>query len=50
MIGTFLIIWLGVAAAIWLAWAVSFVARLFVGLASRIRINPARVMPAVRHP
>jgi hypothetical protein len=50
VIGTFLILWLGVAAAIWLAWAASFVARLFVGLASRIRINPARLMAAVRHP
>ena len=50
VIGTFLIIWLGVAAAIWLAWAASLVARLFVGLASRMRINPARLMGAVRHP
>ena len=50
MIGTFLIIWLGIAPAIWLMWAASFVARLFVGLASRTPINPARDMAAARHP
>ena len=44
VIGTFLILWLGMAPAIWLVWAASFVARLFAGLAARIRINSTGVV------
>jgi hypothetical protein len=37
VIGTLLIIWLGVGLAVWLFWAVSRVPKLLIGLTARIR-------------
>lgn len=37
MIGTFLIVWLFVVPAIWLAWGVSRVPALFINLTARVR-------------
>ena len=37
VIGTFLIVWLCVVPAIWLAWAISHVPALFVSLTARVR-------------
>jgi len=37
MIGTLLILWLGVGLSVWLLWAVSRVPMLLIGLTARIR-------------